>query len=84
MDGAAAATVRIHQVPEEMPSKSGFCTDWGHVEQKSRSKAMMKGAPEQFSHELSEIDAFFCNKVKSQLSSVPTNIVSERATQYTT
>lgn len=30
-----------------------------------------EGAPEQFSYKLSEIDAFFRNKVKGQFSSVP-------------
>lgn len=30
-----------------------------------------RDAPEQFSYKLSEIDAFFRNKVKSQFSSVP-------------
>ena len=36
------------------------------------------GVPEQFSYKLSEIDAFFRNKVKSQFSSIPAqHIVSD-------
>ena len=55
-----------------MPSRSEFCRVWQHPSQRAVMHGVIKGSlPEEFPHELAEVDSLLRDEVERQLTAVP-------------
>jgi hypothetical protein len=71
--------VHGQQDPAATPSRSSFCTSYVETDEHHpwRKKSTWR-APEQLSYQLTEVDPFFSNEVKSEFTSIPKEMSSTK------